>query len=100
MEYDNFKEIVKTLNEAKPKREGFVMIPSVKGFDVYRLPEDLLRVFLYTQSALAENTPTSEKQCATPAVVNCAKCGAEEDGYGMRGELCKACDHLMKLDAM
>jgi len=71
MEYDDFKEIVKTLNEAKPKREGFVMLPSVNGFDVYRLPEDLLRVFLHTQSALAEKTPTSEQQCAAPAVSKC-----------------------------
>lgn len=34
------------------------------------------------------------------AVINCAKCGTEEVGYGIHGELCKDCDHLMRLDAM
>lgn len=35
-----------------------------------------------------------------PVVSNCAKCGCNEDGYGLRGELCKRCEHIMKLDAM
>jgi hypothetical protein len=34
------------------------------------------------------------------AVINCAKCGTEGVGYGVYGELCKDCDHLMRLDAM
>jgi len=34
------------------------------------------------------------------SVSNCAKCGNEGDGFGLRGELCKGCDHIMRLDAM
>ena len=30
----------------------------------------------------------------------CAKCNKNEDGFGLRGELCSECDHLMRLDAM
>ena len=71
MENNKFKEIVEMLNSAKPDRDGFIMLPSVTGFDVYKLPEDVLRVFLHTQNqlALAENTPMSDKQLAAPAVV-------------------------------
>ena len=33
-------------------------------------------------------------------VSHCAKCGCNEIGFGLRGELCKRCEHIMKLDAM
>ena len=69
MDVTKIKEIAEMLLNAKPNREGIIMIPSVNGYDVYRLPEDVLKVFLYSQSALAKQ---SEQQCNCnlPDVIN------------------------------
>ena len=36
---EKIKEIAELLLNAKPKRECIVMLPTVNGFDVYKLPD-------------------------------------------------------------
>ena len=69
MDETKIKEIAEMLLNAKPNRQGIVMIPSVNGYDVYRLPEDVLKVFLYSQSALAKETK-QQGNCNLPNVSN------------------------------
>lgn len=47
-----------------------------------------------------ETMEAKEQLLDLVAVINCAKCGTEEIGFGLHGELCKDCDHLMRMDAM
>jgi hypothetical protein len=55
---------------------------------VKQLNDTFIEVYLFVESALAENTPTSSEQCAAPAVVGrsgqlpCGDCNnyAEYDG--------------------
>ena len=49
---------------------------------------------------MTEKNNNTEKQCDIHDVIHCAKCHKRELGYGLYGEICKGCDHLMRLTLM
>ena len=46
----NIEKLYEDFSNAKENREGYILIPSIKGFDAYKVSEDRLRDFLNAEA--------------------------------------------------
>lgn len=47
---ESILKIIETLNSSKVERKGYIMMPSLKGFDLYEIDEERLRSYLAIES--------------------------------------------------
>ena len=62
MDKTKIKEMSDLLLNSKQNREGIVMIPSVNGFDVYKIPGYVLKVFVYSQGEHVSKCESIERE--------------------------------------
>lgn len=53
---DNLQEISNNLNKIKPhERNGYILLPSIEGFDLFEINEDRLRKYLVAEQMYLKN---------------------------------------------
>jgi len=81
---EDIQTIFENLNTNKIERKGYIMLPSIEGFQLFEISEERLKLYLQAESlhnrALAE---TSNDASALPipdvsnsAIITCKECGS------------------------
>lgn len=47
---EDVQTIFETLNKSKIERKGYIMIPSIEGFQLFELPKERLELYLHAES--------------------------------------------------
>ncbi len=47
---ESISKIIETLNSSKAERKGYIMMPSLNGFDLYEINEERLKSYLTIES--------------------------------------------------
>jgi len=47
---EDVQTIFETLNKSKVERKGYIMLPSIEGFQLFELPEERLKLYLQAES--------------------------------------------------
>jgi len=55
---ESISKIMETLNSSKVERKGYIMMPSINGFDLYEIDEDRLKSYLAIESMNNKNKET------------------------------------------
>lgn len=47
---ESLEKIFETLNSSKVERKGYIMLPTIKGFDLFEIPEERLKQYLIAEN--------------------------------------------------